>query len=116
MIPKLVRDKVPGKIRATGMVPVVRRLDPAAVGEVLDWLDAKLIEEVMEFMKSGDADELVDVVEVCLALWRASGRSPEGFIEQAQAKAAAAGLFEDLVVLEGVVAAGDVKPPGGLHG
>lgn len=58
---KLVRDKIPELIRARGDTPAVR----IASGDELDtFLRAKLVEEAIELLKSGDFEEIVDIIEV----------------------------------------------------
>ena len=62
---KLVRDKIPDIIRQKGRVPVTH---VAEDDEYWDKLQDKLKEEVHEFLKDGEVDELVDVLEVVHAL------------------------------------------------
>lgn len=62
---KLVRDGIPDIIRATGGQPVVRVADD---DEYRALLRDKLLEEVDEFLASGEPEELADVLEVLLAL------------------------------------------------
>ncbi len=62
---KLVRDKIPDIIRACGEEPRVRVLEDA---EYIDCLEAKLDEEVGEYHKDKNADELADILEVLFAL------------------------------------------------
>lgn len=83
---KLVRDKIPEIIRATGEVPLTR----VAKGiEYQSLLLAKLTEEVSEFIESdGDPDELTDILEVVVALADELGiGQPE--LERLRAKKAA---------------------------
>jgi predicted house-cleaning noncanonical NTP pyrophosphatase (MazG superfamily) len=65
---KLVRDRIPEIIAATGRRPVVRELDGAAVREALG---AKLTEEAEELRLATAEDvpgELADLLEVVRAL------------------------------------------------
>lgn len=96
---KLVRDKIPQIIEASGKKAVTRT---ATEEEHLKRLRAKLIEEVEEYLASGEHEELADIIEVVTALARCSGSSLEGVIELAAAKRAERGGFEERVVLVGV--------------
>lgn len=98
---KLVRDRIPEIIEASGKRAVVRT---ATEEEYLERLRAKLTEEVDEYLASGDVEELADIVEVVAALARYSGSSLEGVLELAAAKRAERGGFERHVVLECVEA------------
>lgn len=62
---KLVRDHVPSLIAAEGRVPYVVRLKGPKLKEALR---EKLIEEVGEYLDSGNVEELADVAEVLQAL------------------------------------------------
>ncbi len=62
---KLVRDKIPDIIREQGRSCSVRTLYP---NECEPALKAKLVEEVHEYMRTGDADELADILEVIEAI------------------------------------------------
>ncbi len=64
-VSKLVRDRVPDLIRESGEEPVIH---VASDAEFRRLLREKLIEEVAEFLVSGDPTELADVVEVAEAL------------------------------------------------
>lgn len=88
---KLVRDRIPQIIRAAGREARVRS---AGDGEYRTFLGAKLYEEAGEYIASGDAAELADVLEVVYALAAMAGVSP-GDLERARAaKAARTGRFE----------------------
>lgn len=108
-IGKLVRDGIPDLIRSQGGEPIVR---PAAVHELPDLLRAKLAEEVVEYLESGDVAELVDILGVVLALagqvglsrptWRRPGwprpTSAAGSTSTWSGTATAAEPFTDAVV------------------
>ncbi len=70
---KLVRDRIPEIIRAAGRAPQVQVLDPEAYRAALA---RKLQEEVDEFLHSGQAEELADILEVVYALAQAQGMTP----------------------------------------
>jgi predicted house-cleaning noncanonical NTP pyrophosphatase (MazG superfamily) len=107
MIPKLVRDKIPELICARGAGPVPRRLDPSDQAEVIRWFQAKLQEEVLEYLRTGDPAEIVDIIDVCCQLWCAETRLSHGELVAAmESKNAAKGAFDDLIVLEEIVSLG----------
>lgn len=93
---KLVRDHVPDLIRSTGGRPDVR---VANDGEYAMLLRAKLYEEVGEFIGSGEAAELVDILEVVYALVSAQGLEHNDLERLRAAKAARVGGFEQRYVL-----------------
>lgn len=94
---KLVRDRIPEIIAATGERCDVRVLDEA---EYAQRLDAKLAEEIEEYRRDGGIDELVDLVEVVRAIVAARGISWEEFERQRTSKAAARGRFTKRLLLE----------------
>lgn len=102
MIPKLVRDGVLAQITATGALPVFRCLDPDNREEILEWLEAKLMEEVLEYLRDGDPLELIDVMEVARALWQHHRKTPEDFIIQSCRKILDVGKFNQLIILENI--------------
>jgi predicted house-cleaning noncanonical NTP pyrophosphatase (MazG superfamily) len=69
---KLVRDGIPALIAAEGRVPYVVQLKGKKLTEALR---EKLIEEVGEYLDSGDVEELADVVEVVRSLAEVHGVS-----------------------------------------
>lgn len=71
---KLVRDKIPELIRKQGEIPNVRVLDRE---EYTRCLDRKLDEEVAEFHRDRNLEELADILEVVLALTENLGFSRE---------------------------------------
>lgn len=92
---KLVRDQVPGMLRAGGQKVTTRTLQGA---ELLKALRAKLDEEVGEYDAATDdkqaALELADLIEVAMALAQRRGFT-EAMIQQLrEAKAARSGTFE----------------------
>lgn len=93
---KLVRDRIPDLIRASGQVPVtsVARSDL----EYARRLDEKLREEVREYLYSGDLAELADISEVVRAIARARGSSPDEVERMRVAKREERGGFDGRVV------------------
>jgi len=94
-VSKLVRDRIPEIIRATGAVP---RMRVATREEFAGLLQEKLTEEVGEFLDSGSPEELADVLEVLFALAAQMGISRAQLEEIRQAKAADRGGFGQRLV------------------
>ena len=88
---KLVRDKIPQIIEASGETPITRILER---DEYLACLEAKLDEEVREFHESKEPEELADILEVVYALAEAYGCSREQLLDIYTKKNAARGGFE----------------------
>ena len=88
---KLVRDKIPEIIEASGATPLTRILETE---EYLSCLEAKLDEEVQEFQESKSPEELADILEVVYALAEAHGCSREQLQQIFDAKHTARGGFE----------------------
>ncbi len=62
---KLVRDKIPEIIRKKGLKPITHA---ASKKEYETRLREKLVEESKEFQKSGENEELADILEVINAI------------------------------------------------
>ena len=75
---KLVRDNIPDICRKNGQIPKISILDEESYGRELK---KKLVEEVNEFLESGDTEELADIAEVIDALSEIGGASFEKVIE-----------------------------------
>ncbi|MGE5674876.1 MAG: phosphoribosyl-ATP pyrophosphohydrolase [Mycobacterium leprae] len=69
---KLIRDRIPEIIAASGRTCELRTLEP---DEYLRSLDAKLGEELQEYLADGSLAELADLLEVIHAIVRARGSS-----------------------------------------
>lgn len=95
---KLVRDKIPRIIRNNGAEPIIRIADAI---EFRGLLRAKLLEEVNEFLASGDSAELADILEVLLALASDLGLDRDQLENLRAAKAAERGGFADRIVWSG---------------
>ena len=95
---KLVRDKIPEIIRASGQTPVTRVLDRE---EYLSCLEAKLDEEVREFHESKAPEELADILEVVYALAQAHGCTEQELMEIYGRKHEARGGFSERIFLIG---------------
>ena len=91
---KLVRDKIPEIIEASGATPLTRILETE---EYLSCLEAKLDEEAQEFHESKSPEELADILEVVYALAEAHGCSREQLQQIFDAKHTARGGFKKRV-------------------
>ena len=96
---KLVRDRIPELIEASGKTCVTRTLSD---GEYVAALDRKLTEELAEYHADGSMEELADLLEVMMAVSTARGHdfSEDGAIRRD--KAARRGGFEQRIWLESV--------------
>lgn len=97
-IKKLVRDRIPELIRASGEEPVTRVLDDR---EYVEQLEKKLDEEVAEYHADKNLEELADILEVVLALAKSQGHTVEELMTVYQNKHDARGGFEQKIFLEG---------------
>jgi len=95
---KLVRDKILQIIRHSGYTPITRVLDDA---EFLTCLESKLDEEVAEFHRDNNIEELADILEVVYALAEVDGYSKDDLNRICNEKRAARGGFRDRIFLEG---------------
>lgn len=95
---KLVRDRIPDIIRAKGTEPKVRLA--ASDAEYAQLLREKLQEEVAEYLRSGDPEELADIMEVVHSLAGLTGHTPASVDELRAKKASERGGFRDRIVLE----------------
>jgi predicted house-cleaning noncanonical NTP pyrophosphatase (MazG superfamily) len=93
---KLVRDRIPEIIQASGKNACIRKADET---EYKDLLRQKLLEEVNEYMESGSSEELADILEVVAALGSTHGLSFADLVEMAEKKRKERGGFEERIVL-----------------
>ncbi|AWK51604.1 phosphoribosyl-ATP pyrophosphohydrolase [Clostridium beijerinckii] len=94
---KLVRDKIPEIIKADG-----RECDTLIVygEEKYKLLEAKLQEEVNEFLKDKNLEELADVMEVLFGLADSLGYSEEDLLKARDKKLDERGGFKEGIVLK----------------
>ena len=95
---KLVRDRIPEIIEARGERPNVRILEQK---EYLHHLEAKLDEEVGEYHRDKNAEELADILEVVYALARTQNLRPSDLERLRQRKRHQWGGFEGRIFLVG---------------
>ena len=93
---KLVRDRIPAIIEATGATCITEILSDEAY---LRMLDAKLDEELAEYHADQNVEELADLLEVIYACAAARGCSREELEAVRATKAAKRGGFEQKILL-----------------
>lgn len=93
---KLVRDRIPEIIEASGKCCTIRVLDDE---EYLHMIDAKLDEEVTEYHKDQNLEELADLLEVIFAAAEARGYSVKQLEEVRAVKAEKRGAFQKKLFL-----------------
>lgn len=97
---KLVRDRIPEVIQEDGKEPEIHIADD---DEYSERLIKKLEEEVEEFLKSREVDELADILEVVHAIRKDRGVPVEELQKKREKKAEERGRFDEGIVLERVV-------------
>lgn len=93
---KLVRDKIPAIIEENGQIPKTRILTD---GEYTAALEQKLDEEVGEFHKDRNLEELADILEVVYALAEDLGHSKDALMDVYRHKHEQRGGFRDRIFL-----------------
>jgi len=96
---KLVRNLIPQVIEISG-----KRFDThiAKNDEYKKLLEAKLLEEVNEYLEDNNLEELADVLEVLVGLAGHLGYTEEELFEKRKQKKEERGGFDEGVVLERV--------------
>ena len=93
---KLVRDKIPEMIRSQGETPHIRILEQL---EYTACLEAKLDEEVCEFHRDRNLEELADILEVVYALTEDLGYTRQELDKVCERKHEARGGFRERTFL-----------------
>lgn len=93
---KLVRDRIPEIIEASGKRCEIQILEDE---EYLRMIDAKLDEELAEYHKDQNLEELADLLEVIYAAAEARGYSVEQLEEVRAAKTEKRGSFRKRLLL-----------------
>ena len=93
---KLVRDRIPLMIEENGQHPNIRILSDE---EYTAALEQKLDEEVSEYHKDKNLEELADILEVVYALAENLGHSKEELLKTYEKKHAERGGFRDRIFL-----------------
>lgn len=96
---KLVRDRTAEIIKSEGRIAYTHIANNVEYSEKLR---EKLKEEVDEYLKDGNKDELVDILEVVYALGNVMKINKEELETARQTKAVKRGIFLDRIILEKV--------------
>ena len=94
---KLVRDKIPEIIHKGGKSVCFRVLSEI---EKIEYLEKKLDEEVAEFHKSKDPEELADILEVVTALCNAYSSYEKVKIKQIDKALSCGGFTRGVCLIE----------------
>jgi len=94
---KLVRDKIPKIIKNKGAVPITHIADDE---EYWQKLKEKLQEEVDEFLKNSNEEELADILEVIYAICDFKNFDKEKLELLRKKKAKEKGRFRDKIILD----------------
>lgn len=97
---KLVRDRIPEIIEASGRTCVAETLSDDAY---IRALDTKLNEELAEYQQSKSLEELADLLEVMGAVVKARGYTWDDLTRVRKEKRAASGAFDKRIFLQEVV-------------
>lgn len=97
---KLVRDRIPEIIESTGKSCVTEILSDE---DYLRMIDAKLDEELEEYHKDQNIEELADLMEVIYAAAIARGYTLDQLEQVRAEKAAKRGGFEKKILLKEVI-------------
>ena len=103
---KLVRDKIPEIIEASGKICETEILSDE---EYLEMLDKKLDEELAEYHQEQNIEELADLLEVLYATAKARGYSIEELEQVRVEKQKARGGFDGKILLKSVVIPNGIK-------
>ncbi len=93
---KLIRDNIPEICQRNNQLAVTKVLDDKKYKSALK---AKLVEEVIEYLKDEDLMELADILEVVDALSKAQGSDFDEIIRLKNEKAEKNGAFDKKLLL-----------------
>jgi predicted house-cleaning noncanonical NTP pyrophosphatase (MazG superfamily) len=100
---KLVRDKIPDVIRASGRTPHVRTLSTAEYrAALLDKLREEVAELIAAATRSAVIEEAADVLEVLTAIAIEHSATLDSIVEVARRKRAERGGFDMRLYLNGI--------------
>lgn len=97
---KLVRDKIPQIIEQSEKKAIIEEVSGK---EYLELLNAKLAEELKEYLESESIEELADLVEVVCAILEHKDVSLEEFEVIRKQKVQERGAFKDKSLLKEVI-------------
>lgn len=93
---KLVRDNIPSLLMQKGIIGRFKQLN---LGEGILELRKKLNEEVKKYGNSYSVDDLVDIVEVCIALASKDGINEDELMNMVHTNRKERGAFNDNIYL-----------------
>lgn len=96
---KLVRDRIPEIIEGAGKTCTTETLSD---DDYIRMIDAKLDEELAEYHKDQNIEEMADLLEVLYAAAKARGYTLEQIEQVRKEKAAKRGAFEKRILLKEV--------------
>lgn len=96
---KLVRDKIPQIIESDGKKYEIEKMKDR---EFKEYLKDKLLEETQEYIKSGDIEELADILEVIKSILEEEKVEFEKLEEIRKKKAEKRGSFDQKIKLKKV--------------
>lgn len=96
---KLVRDRIPEIIMREGGQPSFHRVQGEALKK---YAQAKVLEEAKEYQKSGNPEELADLLEIIFFCCKLEKISWDEMRTRMQKKSAERGGFEGGIILEKV--------------
>lgn len=94
---KLVRDNIPEIIEASGKKCDIEILDDE---QYLEYLNKKLMEEVKEYLESGEVEELADLEEVLRAILDVKTTTYDDFERIRKSKVEKRGAFKKKLLLK----------------
>ena len=97
---KLVRDRIPEIIEASGKICKITILDNE---EYIRMIDAKLDEELAEYHQDQNIEELADLLEVIYTAARARGYTLDDLESVRKEKAEKRGAFNKKIFLKEVI-------------
>ena len=97
---KLVRDRIPEIIESSGKTCIIETLSK---DDYLHMVDAKLDEELAEYHKDQNIEELADLIEVIYAAAIARGYTLEELEQIRAEKAEKRGAFTKKILLKEVI-------------
>lgn len=96
---KLVRDKIPQIIKESGSECEIEQVDDKTA---LEYLYKKLMEETSELLMDKNIEEVIDVIDVALAIGKLYGFNIEDIMWLRETKVREKGGFEDNIILKRV--------------
>ena len=97
---KLIRDRIPQIIEQSGKKAIIKKVSGK---EYLDLLNAKLSEELQEYLDNQSIEELADLVEVVYAILDFREVSLQEFEGIRKQKVMERGAFQDKLLLKEVI-------------